>query len=82
MLTNCLAACAHLSITVYEIQRDICEKKSAFYHTPLHPTPPLGGSRQNIGTPFGTEKLEWCRYPMVKKFRRYVFRFDVIHEGE
>jgi len=26
MLTNCLAACAHLSITVAEIQRDICEK--------------------------------------------------------
>ena len=37
MLTNCLAACAHLSITVSEIQRDIC-KKSAFYHTPLHST--------------------------------------------
>jgi len=26
MLTNCLAACAHLAITVSEIQRDICEK--------------------------------------------------------
>jgi len=26
MLTNYLAACAHLSITVSEIQRDICEK--------------------------------------------------------
>jgi len=26
MLTNCLATCAHLSITVSEIQRDICEK--------------------------------------------------------
>jgi len=26
MLTNCLAACAHLSITVSEIERDICEK--------------------------------------------------------
>jgi len=26
MLTNCLAACAHLSITVSEIQQDICEK--------------------------------------------------------
>ena len=42
---------------------------------PLHSTPPLGGSRQNIGTPFGTEKLEWCRYPMVKKFRRYDYSF-------
>ena len=26
MLTNCLGACAHLTITVSEIQRDICEK--------------------------------------------------------
>jgi len=26
MLTNCPAACAHLSITVSEIQRDISEK--------------------------------------------------------
>jgi len=23
---------------------------------------------RNIATPFGTEKLEWCGYPMVKKF--------------
>jgi len=21
------------------------------------------------------EKLEWCRYPMVNKFRRYVYSF-------
>ena len=26
MLTNCLAGCAHLTITVSEIERDICEK--------------------------------------------------------
>ena len=26
MLTNCLAACAHVTITVSEIQRNICEK--------------------------------------------------------
>jgi len=26
MLTNCLAACAHLTITVSEIERDIGEK--------------------------------------------------------
>ena len=42
MLTNCLAACANLSITISEIQRDLW-KKSSFYHTPLHSTPPLGG---------------------------------------
>ena len=42
MLTNCLAVCAHLTITVSEIERDI-GRKSSFFHTPLHSTPPLGG---------------------------------------
>jgi len=35
MLTNCLAACAHLTITVSEIQRDIGRKSSIFSY-PLH----------------------------------------------
>ena len=74
MLTNCLAACAHLSITVSEIQRYICEKIGILSY-PLHSTPTLGNSRRSIGTPFGLEKLEWCGYPMVKKFRRYVYSF-------
>jgi len=34
MLTNCFAACAHLTITVCEIERDIGRKLS-FFHTPL-----------------------------------------------
>ena len=42
-LTNCLAACAHLTITVSEIERDICEKKSSFYHTPLAFDAPVRG---------------------------------------
>ena len=42
MLTNCLAACAHLTITVSEIERDI-GRKSSFFHTPLHSTPLLEG---------------------------------------
>jgi len=42
MLTNCLAACAHLTITVSEIEPDI-GRKSSFFHTPLHSTPPLRG---------------------------------------
>jgi len=52
-------------------------KNLSFYHTPLHSTPPLvgGGFRRNIGTPFETEKLEWCRYLMVKKFRRHLYSF-------
>jgi len=42
MLTNCLAECAHLTITVSEIERDI-GRKSSFFHTPLHSTPSLEG---------------------------------------
>ena len=74
MLTNCLATCAHLTITVSEIERDI-GRKSSIFHTPLHSTPPLGGSRRNSATPFGTQKLEWLGYPMVEKFRRYLYSF-------
>ena len=36
---NCLAACAHLTITVSEIQRS---KIVNFFIPPLHSTPPLG----------------------------------------
>ena len=74
MLTNCLAACAHLTITVSEIQRDICEKIVYFIIPPLHSTG-TPRSRRNISTPFGIEKLEWCRYPIVQKIRRYVYLF-------
>ena len=42
MLTNCLAACADLTITISEIQRDIV-KKSSFYHTPLAFDAPVRG---------------------------------------
>jgi len=44
-----------------------------------HPTcirrPRYGGSRRNIAMPYGVEKREWCVYPKVKKFRRYVYSF-------
>ena len=57
-------------------------KNRHFIIPPLHSTSPLGGSRRNIATPFGTEKLEWCRYPMVKKCDDMFIRFDVIHERD
>jgi len=41
MLTNCLAAYAHLTITVSEIERDIVQK-SPFFHTPLAFDAPVG----------------------------------------
>jgi len=42
MVTNCLAACADLTITVSEIQQDICEKIVILSY-PLHSMPLLGG---------------------------------------
>ena len=46
-----------VSCIISEIKRDI-GRKSRFFHTPLHSTPPLWGPRQNIAITFGTEKLK------------------------
>ena len=81
MLTNCLAACAHLTITVSEIQRDICEK-SSFYHTPLHSTPPLGGFPSEYRHPLWDGKTRMVSLPDGKKFEDIFIRFDVIHERD
>jgi len=32
--------------------------------------------------PFGTEKLEWFGYSMVKKFEDIFIRFDRMYEGD
>jgi len=74
MLTNSLAACAHLTITVSEIKRDIGRKSSSF-HTPFHSTPSLGGSRRNIATPFSIGKARMVWLPDGEKFRRYAYSF-------
>ena len=83
MLTNCPAACAHLSITVSEIQRDICEK-SSFYHTPLHSTPPLGGfpSEYRHRAPLGWKNENGVATRRLKNFEDIFIRFDVIHERD
>ena len=39
---KCLAACAHLSITVSEIQQDICEKIGNFSYTLVFDAPVRG----------------------------------------
>jgi len=76
MLINCLAACAHLTITVSEIERDVGRKTSVFSYDLAFDAPVRGvRSRRNSATPFGMEKLEWLGYPMVKKFRRYLYSF-------
>jgi len=55
----------------------------------LLPTPPAfdapirgGGFPFDIAMPFGTEKLEWCGYPTVKKFDAMFIRFDRTHESD
>ena len=75
MLTNCLAACPYLTITVSEIERDIGQK-SSFFHIPLAFDALVKGVPVGISPPrLVSEKLEWCGYPMVQKFRRYVYSF-------
>ena len=68
MLTNSLAACADLNITVSEIQRDICEK-SSFYHTLLHLTPPLGGFPSEHRHPVRYGKTRMVGLPDGEKMR-------------
>ena len=60
MLTNCLAECAYLTITVSEIERDI-GRKSSIFHTPLHLTPPLGGFPSEYCHPVwhGKTRMVW-----------------------
>ena len=79
----------------YKLSRCMCQ--SNYYHfwdtaryflknrhfilPPLHSTPPLGGFPSEYRHPLWNGKLEWCRYPKVIKFRRYVYSFwRLIHE--
>ena len=50
MLTNILAACAHLTIIVSQIERDI-GRKSSFFHTTLAFDAPVRGVPVGIWPP-------------------------------
>ena len=64
MLTNCLPTCAHLTIIVSEIERDIGRKSSIFsYPPPLHSTPPLGGFPSQYRHPLGRGKTRMVSIP-------------------
>ena len=80
MLTKYLAACAYLTITVSEIERYI-DRKSSFFHTPLHSTPPLGGfpSEYCYAVWHGKTKMVWLP-DGDKLFDDMFIRFDMIHE--
>ena len=69
MLTNCLAACAHLTITVSEIQRDICEKIVILSY-PLHSTPPLGGFPSEYRHPLWYGKTRMVSLPDGEKISK------------
>ena len=60
MLTNCLAKCAHLTITVSEIELDI-GRKSSFFHTPLAFDAPIRGVPVGIAHPvwYGKTRMAW-----------------------
>ena len=41
----------------------------------LPTAPAFDAPIRNIATQFGMVKLEGCGYPMIKKFRRYLYSF-------
>ena len=69
MLTNFLAACAHLSITLSEIQRDICEKIVILSY-PLHSTPPLEGFPSEYRHPLWYGKTRMMSLPEGEKMSK------------
>ena len=71
MLTNCLASCAHLTITVSEIERDICEKIVILSY-PLHSTPPLGGFPSEYRHPVWYGKTRMVGLPDGEKNGGYM----------
>ena len=81
MLTNCLAACAHLTITVSEIERDI-GRKSSIFHTPFYSTPPLGGFPSEYRHPvwYGKTRMVWL--PDDEKNLKISICFRATHERD
>jgi len=66
---KCLAACAHLSITVSEIQQYICEKIGILSY-PLHSMPPLGGFPSEYRHPFWYGKTRMVSLPDGEKISK------------
>jgi len=71
---NCLAACAHLSITVSEIQRDIREKIGNFSY-PLVFDAPVRGFPSEYRHPLWYEKTRMVSLPDGEKNRIYLYSF-------
>jgi len=69
MLTNSLAACAHLTITVSEIQRDICEKIVILSH-PFAFDAPVRGVPVVISAPLLDGKTRMVSLPDGEKISK------------
>jgi len=69
MVTNCLAACAHLSITVSEIQRYICEKIGISSY-PLAFDAPLRGFPSEYRHPLWCGKIRMVSLPDGEKISK------------
>ena len=55
---------------------EIFVEKSSIYQAPLAFDAPVRGFPWEYRHPLWDGKtIEWCRYPMVEKFRRYVYSF-------
>ena len=83
MLTNCLAACAHLTITVSGIERDI-GRKSSIFHTPLLFDAPLGEFPSEYRHPVwcGKTTMVWLATRWWKNFEDIFIGFDATHERD
>ena len=81
MLTNCLSECAHLTITVSQIERYI-GRKSSFFHTPLHSTPPLIGFPSEYRHPVFHGKTRMAWLPHGDKISKISIRFGATHERD
>ena len=82
MLTNCLAACAHLPITVCGIQRYICEKILILSY-PFAFDAPVRGVPVGMSAPLWYGKTRMVSLPDAeKKFEDMFICFDVIHDRD
>ena len=76
MLTNCLAACAHLTVTVSEIERDICEKIVILSY-PLAFDAHVRGVPVGISPPRLVWKTRMVWLPEGEKILKMFIRFDI-----
>ena len=72
MLTNCLAAFAHLAITVSEIERDI-GRKSSFFSYPLPFDAPIRRVPVAIAPPRLVWKTRMAWLPDDEKITKIIF---------